>query len=405
METETQVNEQSVEPAGELRSGGGRHTLLVALVLLVVAGAIVAGVVLPRRRARAEVNTETVELATPTVTVIQPKRGANAQEVVLPANMQAWTDAPIYARTNGYLKRWYVDIGARVKAGQLLAEIDTPEVDQQLQQARADLATAQANMRLAGITAARYQDLLKTDSVSKQDADNAAGDFEAKRAMVQSAEANARRLSELQSFERIYAPFSGVITSRNVDVGALIEAGSGTGSTPARELFHMASTQKLRVYVNVPQAYSQVAKPGLKADLVMQEFQGRRFTGTLITTASAIDMASRTLLAQFEVDNPTGELLPGSYAELHLKLPAVAPSFLLPVNALIFRAEGLQVATVQPDSTILLVTVTLGRDFGNEVEVISGLSGQEQVVVNPPDSIVSGEKVRIAHPAPGGAAK
>src|SRR5208282_201413 len=236
-----------------------------------------------------------------------------------------WTDAPIYARTNGYLRRWYSDIGAQVRSGQLLAEIDTPEVDQQLRQARADLATAQANFKLAGITAARYQDLLKTDSVSKQDADNAAGDFEAKRAVVQSAEANVRRLEELQSFQKIYAPFDGVITARNIDVGALIDAGSSGG--PARELFHLAATRRLRVYVNVPQPYSQAARPGLSAELRLPEFPGRQFTGKLINTASSIDTATRTLLAQFEVANPSGELLSGAYAEMHLKLTSDHPSY------------------------------------------------------------------------------
>ena len=243
-------------------------------------------------------------MAVPTVAVVQPKRSAPAQEIVLPANVQAFADAPIYARTNGYLKRWYVDIGSRVKQGQLLAEIDTPEVNQQLRQARADLGTTQANLNLSKITADRYQGLLKTDSVSKQESDNAAGDYEAKQASVQSAQANVKRLEELQSFQRIYAPFSGVITARNTDIGALINSGSTGGN--GNELFHIAQPDKLRVYVSVPQVYSQAAKPGITADLTLAEFPGRRFQGKLVRTANAIDPTSRTLLVEIAVDNPTG---------------------------------------------------------------------------------------------------
>jgi RND family efflux transporter MFP subunit len=312
--------------------------------------------------------------------------------------VQAFRDAPIYARTNGYMKRWYADIGARVKAGQLLAEIDTPEVDQQLHQARADVSTAEANMHLSEITSSRYQGLLKSDSVSQQDADNASGDFAAKKAILQSSQANLRRLEELQSFEKIYAPFDGVITARNTDIGQLINSGSSTGAKG--ELFHIAAPGKLRVYVNVPEVYSRAAKPGLKADLTLAEFPGRRFEGTLVRTADAIDLASRTLLVEIEVNNPTGELLTGSYAEVHLKLPGSVTTFTIPVNTLLFRSEGLRVAVVS-DGKATLVPVVLGRDFGSDVEVLTGLNGQEQLVVNPPDSIVSGQEVRLAQNAAG----
>jgi RND family efflux transporter MFP subunit len=383
----------ALSPGSPSGQGFRRPWLALGLFLLVVAGVVAAGII-PRLKARASLRAETQQLAVPVVSVVHPRRSAPAQEIVLPANIEAWIDAPIYARTNGYLKRWHVDIGARVQAGQLLAEIDTPEVDQQLQQARADLATAQANHHLAGITAARYQDLLKTDSVSKQDADNAAGDYDAKGAIVRSAEANVRRLQELQSFQRIYAPFDGVITARKIDVGALIDSGSSGG--PARELFHLASIRKLRVYVNVPQPYSQAARPGLAADLVLREFPGRRFSGTLVSTANAIDQSSRTLLAQFEVQNSSGELLPGAYAELHLKLPSRNPAFLLPVNTLLFRSEGLRVVAVGQDGKAVLLPITLGRDFGNEVEVVFGLNGDERIVVDPPDSVVPGETLRVA---------
>jgi RND family efflux transporter MFP subunit len=375
-----------------------RRGWVIALVAFLIVAAVVISGIVPRVRARATLRNETNQLAVPSVVVAQPKKSAPGQEVILPANVQAFKDAPIYARTNGYLKRWYVDIGARVKTGQLLAEIDTPEVDQQLRQARADLSTAEANMHLSEITSTRYQGLLKTDSVSQQEADNANGDFAAKKAIVQSSQANLRRLEELQSFQKIYAPFDGVITARNTDIGQLIDSGSAGGAKS--ELFHMAQPGKLRVYVNVPQVYSQLTKPGLKADLTLSEFPGRRFEGTLIRTADAIDFATRTLLVEIEVNNPTGELLSGAYAEVHLKLPGNIATFTIPVNTLLFRAEGLRVAVVK-DGKANLVPVTLGRDFGSEVEVLTGLNGDENLIVNPPDSIVSGQSVRLAQNAAG----
>jgi RND family efflux transporter MFP subunit len=369
-----------------------RRWIVAVVAFLIVAAVVISGIV-PRVRARATLRTETNRLAVPTVLVVQPKHSSGGQEIVLPANVQAFKDAPIYARTNGYLKRWYVDIGGRVKAGQLLAEIDTPEVDQQLHQARADLATAEANVRLSEITANRYQGLLKTDSVSQQDADNATSDYAAKKAIVQSSEANVRRLQDLQSFEKIYAPFDGVITQRNTDIGQLIDSGSSGGAKA--ELFHIAAPDPLRVYVSVPQVYSQLTKPGLKADLTLAEFPGRRFEGTLVRTADSIDLTTRTLLVEIQVHNPTGELLTGAYAELHLKLPGNVSTFTVPVNTLLFRSEGLRVVSVK-DNKATLLPLTLGRDFGTEVEVLTGLNGDEQLIVNPPDSIVSGQPVRLA---------
>jgi len=374
-----------------------RLVLWLVGFFLVVVIVVVAGI-LPRKKAKAALLSETREMATPVVAVVRPQLAQATEELVLPATLLPWTDAPIYARTNGYMKRWYFDIGARVRTGQLLAEIDTPEVDQQLGQARADLVTAEANEKLASITAARYHDLLKTESVSKQDVDNAEGDYAAKRAIVQSAHANVRRLEELQSFEKIYAPFDGVVTARNIDVGSLIDAGSSGGMAPARELFHMAAIWKMRVYVNVPQPNSQSAQVGMAADLVLPEYHGRRFSCKLINTANAIDPGTRTLLAQFEANNPTGELLPGAYAELHMKLSAGTPAFLLPVNTLLFRSEGLRVVAVGPGSKAVLIPITLGRDFGNQVEVIAGLKGDEVIITDPPDSVVDGEAVTIAAP-------
>jgi RND family efflux transporter MFP subunit len=376
--------------------GSGHGVVIAVLVVIIVAGVVAMGVV-PRLRAKAALRTETRDLAIPNVFVIHPKRGDPHQEIILPGNMQAFEDAPIYARTNGYLKKWYVDIGAHVKRGQLLADIETPEVDQQLMVARADLNTAQANLNLSKITEDRFDSLKDTDSVSKQDVDNAHGDFEAKKATVSSAQSNVRRLEETQAFNKIYAPFDGTITARNTDTGQLIDSGSGGA---AKEMFHIRSTRVLRVYINVPQQYSQAAKPGLTADLTLAEFPGRRFKGQLVRTANSIEQASRTLLVEVDVDNAAGELLPGAYTEVHLKLPETVPTFILPVNTLIFRAQGLQIATVQDGNKAKLVPIVLGRDFGSDVEVVSGLSGQENVMVNPPDSLVEGEQVQIAQNQP-----
>jgi len=385
------------EPAKARTSLG--HRALVAVAALAIVGAVILAGALPRIRARERVDAATEIMAVPSVSVTRLQLSSPTRELILPGSVQAFSDSPIFARTNGYLKAWYVDIGARVKKGQLLAEIETPEVDQQLDQARADLATAQANYKLSQITATRYQDLLKSDSVSQQATDNAQGDFAARTAMVQSAQDNVNRLEELQSFEKIYAPFDGVISARNIDIGDLIDAGSSGG--PARELFHIVSTKILRVYVSVPQVDSQVANPGLQAYLTFPQFPGRKFPGRLVRNADALDASSRTLNTEIDVDNPTGELRPGSYAEVHLKLPEDARTFLLPVDTLIFRAQGLQVATVKGNQA-QLVHVTLGQDYGNQVQVVAGLNGNETVIDNPPDSLLSGEPVRVSQPAANG---
>jgi RND family efflux transporter MFP subunit len=321
--------------------------------------------------------------------VTRPSKGTASEEVALPGNIQPFTDAAIFARTTGYLKKRYADIGSAVKSGQILAEIDTPEIDQQLAQAHADLATAEANAALAKTTAARYEDLIKTDSVSRQDLDNATGTYDARKAAALSAAANVKRLEELQKFKTIYAPFDGVITARNTDIGALIGSGGG-----AKELFHIASMTRLRIFVNVPQLYSGAARPGMEADIEIQNLPGRTFKGRLTRTAQSIDPSSRTLLAEIDLDNPGGEILPGSFAQVHLKLPTNAATFRLPVNTLIFRSEGLRVAIVKND-VVSLVPITMGRDFGSTVEVVSGLTGTEAVVVNPPDSLAEGQSVAV----------
>lgn len=376
-------------------SSGVGKVIFGVVIILIIAGAVVYRGISTRVRAAADVKADTLDLAVPAVSQAQPKLSAPQEEIVLPGNIQAFTDAPIYARTSGYLKKWYVDIGGRVKNGQLLAEIDTPELDQQLQQARADLATAKANYDLAQTTAARYEFLLKSDSVAKQDVDNAVGDAHAKKAMVDSAADNVKRLEQLQSFEKVYAPFDGVLTARNTDIGQLIGSGSTSG---AKELFHVAAIRTLRVYINVPQTYSRAAVPGVQSYLTMPQFPGRRFLGHLVRTAEAIDQASRTLLTEVDVANPTGEILPGAYAQVHLKLPSATSTVVIPVTCLIFRSEGdLRVGVVRNGHAVL-IPITPGRDFGTEVEVVSGLDGSEKVITNPPDSLVEGQEVRIATP-------
>jgi RND family efflux transporter MFP subunit len=381
-------------------SRSARHRLLIVILVLIIVAGVVAGGILPRERAKAALKTETYNLAIPTVSVIQLKQGAPQQEIVLPGNMQAFVDSPIYARTNGYLKKWYHDIGSHVRTGDLLLEIESPEVDQQLDQVRADLNTAEANMKLAQVTAKRYEDLQSTDSVSQQDVDNATSDYAAKKAIVLSGQHNVLRLEQLQSFEKVYAPFDGVITARNTDIGALIN--SGNGGT-AQELFHIAAIGKLRVFINVPQQYSNVASPGLTADLTLAQFPARRFKGTLVRTANSIDLASRTLLVEVDVENPSGELLPGAFTEVHLKLPEGSPSYILPVTALIFQSSGMQVAEVDNNNRALLKSIAIGRDFGGEVEVISGLNGDERIINNPPDSLVAGEQVQLTSHTQGNA--
>jgi RND family efflux transporter MFP subunit len=377
----------------------GRGLLLgIAAVAALLALGIYSGV-RARSAADARLKQSTAKAADPVVSVVSPAGSAPTQEILLPGTTQAFTDAPIFARTNGYVKGWYFDIGAHVKKGQLLCEIETPEVDQQLQQARADLETAQANLRQAQITADRWQALLESDSVSKQETDVAVSALSANKATVNSNLANVRRLEQLQGFQKIFAPFDGVITARNVDIGVLINAGSTT--TAGRELFHMTAIHKLRVFVAVPEVYSRAARPGASASLSLDEFPGRSFHGTLVRNANSIDLASRTLLVEVDLDNPAGELLPGAYVMVHLKLPKEIKSVTVPGNTLLFRAEGLQVAVVR-DGQAQLIPVTIGRDYGNTVEIVAGLQPTDQVIVAPSDSLTSGTPVRIAA-APAGA--
>ncbi len=369
--------------------------LAIAVVLCCAAGAIGYAIltgIARRVQAADTLKTVTLDSAIPTVTVIHATRGAAAEEVLLPGNAQAYVATPIFARTNGYLKSWNFDIGAHVKSGELLAEIETPEVDRQLDQARADLATSQANLELSQTTADRYQSLLKSDSVARQDVEDRVGDLHAKKAMVDSAAYNVKRLEEMQHFQKVYAPFDGVITARNIDIGALINAGSNASG---KELFDIAATSKLRVYVNVPQAYSRDMKPGAHADLTQAEYPGRKFAGTIVRSSDSIDPSSRTLLTEVDVDNPSGELLPGAFLSVHLKLSSKVGTVVVPVNTLIFRSQGMQVAVVR-DSKAELVPIVIGRDYGTEVEVVSGLTPRDQIIENPSDSLTAGTEVRLA---------
>jgi RND family efflux transporter MFP subunit len=400
LEIGTKTNGREM-PSASSEKPRRRHRWLMAIVVfLAVAGIVVSGIVL-RVRARNKVSAETAALAVPVVNVVTPKRSAPTHDLVLPGNVQPYMSAPIYSRTNGYVKKWYVDIGAHVRNGQLLAEIDTPEVDQQLQQSRSNLATAEANLNLADITRKRYQGLLKSNAVSQQDADNATGTYNANQATVEAMQANVRQLETLRSFERIYAPFDGIVTVRNVDVGDLVNSGSGVPGTRT-DLFHIAQPGVLRVYVYVPQEYAQAITPSLTAELMLPDFPGQHFSGTVVRNANAINLATRTLQVEVDVNNASGKLLSGSYAEVHLKLPGIASTYLLPVDTLLFRTEGLQVGVVQ-NGKVMLTKVTPGRDFGDQIEIVTGLKGDEQVIQNPPDSILTGQSVQIAKTAPSSA--
>lgn len=397
---ETEVPEQKgTRDTSPENSPAGQKPSAKRLLTPLIAAGIIAGVLVTGIRSRVKDNANlsavTDQMAVPSVSVVVPKRTAPAQEIILPGNIQPFISSPIYARTDGYLKKWYFDIGAHVKAGELLAVIQTPEVDQQLAQARATLATAQANLELARITRDRYEALLKKHAVSQQDADNAIGSFNANAAIVEADQANVQRYEALVSFEKVYAPFDGVITARNTDIGDLINSGSNTA--PRTDLFHISQTSVLRVYVNVPEEYSQGVKPGqTSASIVLSEFPGRSFPGKLVRTADAINATTRTLLVEIDVNNPSDTLLSGSYAEVHLKIAPSSSSFLVPVNTLIFRSKNLQVGVVK-NGKVTITNVIPGHDLGSEIEIVAGLKADDQVVLNPPDSLVTGQAVQVVH--------
>jgi RND family efflux transporter MFP subunit len=371
--------------------GNGRRLFVAAsVVVFVTAFAIFHGI---HSRAEAETKLQGLARASaiPVVEVVHPRVGADGQEIALPGNAQAFNDTPIYARTSGYVDHWYVDIGTHVRQGQLLALIQTPELDQQLEQARADLKTAQANLEIAQITATRWQDLVKTNSVSQQETDQAVSDLNAKRALVDSNKANVDRLEQLQAFERVIAPFEGVITVRNTDVGDLIQAGDN--SAP-KELFRLASIRKLRIYIPVPEVYAADVTNGQSVKVTLDAFPNKEFAGTVVRNSNSIDLNSRTLNVEVDVENPTGKLFPGAYAFVHLKVPASTGSVTLPSNALLFRSEGLRAGVVR-DSHVVLTPITIGQDYGGAVEVLSGLTSNDAVIVNPSDSLANGAAVHV----------
>ena len=391
-QTENSVEIVPLHPQPNSSPHSGR-LWFIALTAAAVVIAVLAFGILSRVKAAAYLRTVTAQMAVPDVAVVQPKPAAPAQEIILPGNIQPLISSPVYARTDGYLKKWYFDIGAHVKAGQLLATIQSPEIDEQLAQARSNLATAEANLNLAEITKTRYEAMFQKHAVSQQDRDNAEGTYSANKAILDADNANVRHYEALVSFEKVYAPFDGVITARNTDIGDLINAGSS--SAPKTDLFHIAQTGTLRGYVNVPEEYSRSVKPGqTTADIVLAEFPGQKFPGKVVRTSEAINGTTRTLLTEIDLPNSDNTLLTGSYAEVHLQVPAVVPTFLVPVNTLIFRSEHLQVGVVKKGK-VELTDLTPGHDFGNEIEVVAGLKADDQVVVNPPDSLVSGQQVNI----------
>jgi RND family efflux transporter MFP subunit len=374
------------------RSGARRLLLVVAVVAVLLAGLGVAS----RVKARAALREKTLAAAAPVVNVVHPVEGDPGSELVLPGNVEAFTDAPIYARTNGYVKAWYADIGTVVAKGQKLAEIESPEVDQELHQGRANVKTAEANEELARVTVERLTKLVDTQAIARQEYDNAVSAYAARQAETASAKANVGRLEQLVGFEQIVAPFAGTITARNTDVGQLVDSGSAAG----RELFRIASPGKLRVFIEVPQVDSTAATIGVPVDLTVSERPGKRYPGTIARTASAIDPTTRTLRVEVDLDNPNNELLPGAYAQVHLKLKDSIPAMLVPVSALLFRAEGPRIATVVQGNKVALMPVTLGIDFGTQIEITSGLRSDAAVIDSPPDSILDGQEVRIAGAKP-----
>jgi RND family efflux transporter MFP subunit len=397
---ESKVSQTSHDETATPEASRSSLVTLVVVLLIVAVAASIAGIV-RRVHANSELVKTTNANAAPPVSLEQPVFEKDAREIVLPGNIQAFTLAPIYARTTGYVKSWSHDIGSHVRKGELLAVIETPELDQQLAQAKADLATAVSNAALAKVTADRYRGLIAQNAVSQQDTDNAVALLEARNTEVNSAQANVHRIEQLQSFERIVAPFDGVITARNLDIGQLVTP-AGSTTTPgagtvsgSKEVFDLSAIGTLRVFINVPQIYAPDAKNGVAATLTLPQYPGRVFHGKLVRSSNAVDPATRTLLAEVDVDNRSGELLPGSYAEVHLNVSTNVPALIVPVSALILEPDGLHVATVDATNHAHIVRVTEGRDSGSTMEILSGLAPGQSIITNPPDSLTEGELVRV----------
>ena len=367
--------------------------LLPAVVLL---SALAIGIV-PRVRARAAVRAQTQSLAIPTVSVVNPEELPLTQPIDLPADVQPYQDVAIYARVSGYIGKWFADIGTHVAAGQLLAVIEAPEVDAELAQAQADAATALANYDISRTTAQRWQELVKTHAVSRQEAEQDTSTMKARRAALIAARANVDRLSKLQGFEKVCAPFAGVVTDRSIDVGALIDAGATGG---AKQIFHLVETDKLRVFVNVPQDAAPDTGIGTSATLTLPQWPGRTFTGVVARTTNAIDPVSRTLRVEVDIDNPDNAILPGAFASVRLEAKEAHPRLTIPVSALLFRPAAVQVATINTANRVAMQSVTLGRDFGTRIEIATGLDQHARIVANPNDAIAAGEFVTVAQQLP-----
>ena len=397
-ETEA-VRADNYQPSDLGPNPAGRAKLLIgaALLVLITAGAVTF---LNRHTESNALAKETEAVSVPTVAVVQPASEPGNDELVLPGNLLAFEESPIFARTNGYLLRWYKDIGSKIQKGELLAAIDTPEIDQELSQARASREQIKAALDLAKISADRWANLLKTDSVSQQEADQEASGYQQALANLAAADANVRRLEELESFKNVYAPFSGVLTKRNVDPGALINSGAGVAG---KELFDLSRVDPLRVYVSVPQTYAPNMKVGMKANVTLQEFPGQKFLGTVARTADAIDPATRTLNTEVDVPNKDSKLLPGSFGQVHFATGTSVPRITIPVNAMLFRAEGPQVAVVDKDGKVHLRPISIGRDFGATLEILGGLDVSDRIIINPSDSLEEGQQVHVAKPSAGDA--
>jgi membrane fusion protein, multidrug efflux system len=387
------VSSSQPSPESKTSTRGAGFVALIIVAILVIAGAVT---LLQRAAAQRALADETERAAVPVVAVVHPTAEKPDEDLMLPGSLQAFQESPIYARTSGYLLKWYKDIGSRVTKGELLAEIDTPEIDQELHQAQAARQQIVEQVQLAKSSATRWQDLRKSDSVSQQETDERSSAFQQAQANLAAADANLKRLQQLESFKHVYAPFAGVITKRNVDPGALINAGSA-----GRELFDIAQVDTLRVFVNVPQAYTPSIHAGMSAAVTMQEFPGQKFEGKVARTADAIDPATRTLLTEVDVTNRDGRLLPGSYGQVHFSVKYGANKVTIPVNAMLFRAEGARVAVVGSDSKVHLRPISIGRDYGTTLEVLDGVTVGDQVIVNPSDSLEEGQLVRIAENKPG----
>ena len=395
METKAENgNSTPAEPVHTSAPPAGGKSRMGIWIGCAVAALLAVGIFMgihSRRAADTALANVVTQTSVPSVRVTYPAAGQEIQKIDLPGNVQAFNDTPIYARTSGYLKHWYVDIGSHVQQGQLMAEIETPELDQQLQQAQADLKTAQSNLDMAAITSKRWQNLLAKNAVSKQETDQAMSDLSARQSAVSASEANVRRLQQLQGFEKVVAPFDGIVTARNVDIGTLIEAGANTGP---KELFHVAALDRLRVYIAVPEAYAGAVTNGGKVALTEVDRPDETFEGTLARNSNAIDPMSRTLNVEADVNNANRHLLPGAYVFVHLQLPGNAHSVTVPSNTLLFRAEGLRVAVVR-DNRIVLTPISIGHDYGSKVEVTSGLTSKDAVVLDPPDSLAAGATVKV----------